>query len=97
MEKAKTYSFSASGHNKVWLDGYKLRLKGANFSEAVVDGLKALDSCKERSKVEKDFDEYCRRNHLSKDAQLNLLMGPYRVCNSGIDEVIEDEAPRSWL
>ena len=96
MEKAKTYSFSAAGHDKVWLEGYKQRLGAANFSEAVIDGLKALDTRIGRSDVEKQFDEYCRRNHLSKDAQLCLLMGPYRVCNSGIDEPSEDKQV-SWL
>lgn len=86
MEKSKIYSFSAVGHDKIWLEGYKERLGTNSFSQAVIDGLKTLDAPKERSKIEKEFDEYCRKNFLSKDAQLGLLMGPYRVCNSGLDD-----------
>lgn len=85
MLKAKTYSFSAAGLDQTWLEGFKERLGSASFSQACVDGLKALDSTTDRSKIEKEFDEYCRRNFLSKDAQLSLLMGPYRVCNNGIE------------
>lgn len=86
VEKAKTYSFSAAGKDKVWLEGFKERLGKDSFSQAVLDGLKTLEGGMEISKTEREFNEYCRRNFLNKDAQLALLMGPYRVCNNGMDD-----------
>lgn len=44
-----------------------------------------------KSVVEKIFDNYCSQNHLSKDAQLKLLMGPYRVSNDGGASIWEDD------
>ena len=96
MEKAKTYSFSANGLNKVWLEGFKDRLAEGNFSQAVVDGLKLLDSPKGKSKVEKQFDEYCRLNSLSKDAQLQMLMGPLRVSLNGLPDSTDDTPRPMW-
>lgn len=45
------------------------------------------------SNIEKMFDNYCAENHLSKDAQLLLLMGPYRVSNNGkdLDSEVDEE------
>lgn len=80
-QKSKVYTFSAKDDDQVWLEGFKERLGDGSFSKAVVDGLKKLGECGERSKVEHDFDEYCRKNFLSKDAQLKLLMTDLRVCN----------------
>lgn len=37
----------------------------------------------DESCVLKMFKNYCAENHLSADAQLKLLMGPYRVSNDG--------------
>ena len=47
-----------------------------------------------KSNVEKMFDLYCADNHLNKDSQLMLLLGPYRVSNNGIDEF--DKEPEDF-
>lgn len=44
-----------------------------------------------KSNVEKMFDNYCSENYLSKDSQLMLLMGPYRVANGGLESFNKKE------
>lgn len=46
-----------------------------------------------KSSTEKIFDNYCSQNHLDKDAQLRLLMGPYRVANDGGADLWEEDEP----
>ncbi len=90
--KSKIYTFSAKNADRALLDNFKESLGEYSFSEAMIAGVKTLiGSKKECSIVEKQFDEYCRRNHLSKDAQLKLLMGPYRVSNSIEDDFTLDK------
>jgi len=85
--KSKVYTFSARGESQEFIEKFKASLGDYSFSQAVIDGLGCLAKGKEgKSDAEVRFDEYCRRNCLSKDAQLELLMGPYRVSNS-----IEDD------
>lgn len=50
-----------------------------------------------KSQTEKIFDVYCAENHLDKDAQLKLLMGPYRVANDGGADFWIEEDTRDFF
>ncbi len=90
-QKSKIFSFSAKDSDLELILNFKESLGSYNFSEAMLDGVKCLLKGKQgHSEVELRFNEYCRKNHLSKDAQLELLMGPYRVSNNVEDDFSAD-------
>ncbi len=90
--KSKVYSFSARDADQALMDNFRESLGDYNFSQAMLDGVKCLIKGKKgQSETENRFNEYCRRNHLSKDAQLELLMTSYRVSSNIEDDFTPDK------
>lgn len=76
---SKVVSFSISEDNLDWWEEFELTVPQNKRSEYLLKILKDFHLAPKLSAVEKEFNQYCIKNNLSKDAQLGLLLGPYRV------------------
>ena len=77
-------SFSVKHDRIAILEKFNERIEAGGLNRSAVF-LKLMEEYLNNGKsiVEKCFHNYCAENHLSVDAQLQLLMGPYRVANDG--------------
>ena len=83
---ASNVSFSVKEENLAVLEQFNAIMEAGDLNRSAVFLKMMKDYLAEgKSNVEKMFDNYCAQNYLDKDAQLMLLMGPYRVANGGID------------
>jgi len=76
---AKIVSFSVGEDNLEWWSEFEETIPTNKRSEYLLRIIKIFHQDPSVSEVEKKFNTYCTKNNLSKDGQLNLLMGPYRV------------------
>lgn len=76
---AEVISFSISEKDKKWWSEFSDTIPNNKRSETLCRVIKKFHMDPDISQVEKEFNQYCLKNNLSKDAQLGLLMGPYRV------------------
>lgn len=74
-------SFSIKEEDKAWWEEFSDLSGPKGRSNLIKNILKSYMKAEGTSEVEVAFNTYCIKNNLSKDAQLNLLMGPYRVWN----------------
>ena len=85
-------SFSVKEENIAVLEQFNNRIKDGGLNRSAVFLKLMTDYLSDgKSNTEKMFDNYCSENYLCKDAQLMLLMGPYRVSNSGIEQFNKEE------
>ncbi len=93
MKTPAVVSFSVKDENLAILEQFnKIIQKGdLNRSAVFLRLMKEYINGSGRSNVEKMFINYCTENHLDVDAQLMLLLGPYRVSNNGMEPVNKKE------
>ena len=82
---AKVISFSISEEQLSWWEEFEATIPTNKRSEFLLRIIKEFYTGPSISKIEKEFNIYCTQNNLSKDAQLALLMGPYRVWGGNPD------------
>ena len=79
MAKSKIISISIGEKDQEWWDKFEETVPTSKRSEYILKIIKDYFEDPELSETEREFNQYCLMNSLSKDAQLGLLMGPYRV------------------
>jgi len=83
---AKVVSFSVEESQLEWWGEFEETIPTNKRSEFLLRIIKNFYQNPDISEIEKKFNTYCTKNNLSKDGQLNLLMGPYRVWGGDPDE-----------
>jgi len=76
---SKVISFSVADSELEWWEEFEETIPVNKRSEHLLRIIKDFHISPEMSAIEKEFNQYCIKNNLSKDAQLGLLLGPYRV------------------
>jgi len=84
---AKVISFSVVDTEMAWWEKFEDTIPTNKRSEYLLRIIKEHFETPGLSEIEIEFNQYCLKNNLSKDAQLGLLMGPYRVWGGDPDEM----------